>query len=313
MTKPLNLGFKDLTWLGHAFEELSIISPFKLVDVGGFDEGDKVSLMDKGVIGEDNRILPQYHPLLKTLADADYFVETIFRRGPVKARRLHLGNDTGTVSVTYNEDGVSLLSPANPQGMVNFLREYTGGSSLTGGDLDIELPPADMVVFAVICDLYRRAVFAAYSSEEIFQYRGFTAGDLLTAVTEVRDNSQSLAYHVKALVRPGLSFDSASIEQTLKTFIESGFLKTDDHRFYPVDETLLFCGNFLVIENSLDVVVGQVDDGKLYRSGFTALQAGPLDLVMLEGSGETVTLQCLPAQSILSILTEILSSRPAIV
>jgi len=313
MTKELILSYKELSWLGHAFSEHSIISPLKLIQVEGFDENDKKALIGKGVVGEDNRILPEYHQVLEIIAGADNYVETVFSRGPIKARRMQLGKDIMTVSANYTEDGICLTHPSNPEGMINFLKEYTGGSSLTGGDLNLELPSDFMVLFAVVCDFYRKAVFASYSEEEIFLYRGFTADELLNAVNEVRSNSQSLAYHIKALARPGISFDSVLIEQALTVFMEKRLLKKEDDRYFPIDEALLFAGNFLVVENSLDVVVGQVHDGHLYRSGFTVLQAGPLDLVMIEGSKESVTLQCLSAQSILSILSSVMKEKPRIV
>ena len=313
MTKELKLGYKDLTWLGHAFENLSIISPMKLIQVQGFDESDKQKLIDKGIIGDDNRILPACHPMLETVAEANQYVETIFRRGPIKARRMQLGTDAANVSVTYTEDGIALIHPGNPQGMLQFLKEYTGGSKLTGGDLDLNLPPADMVLFASVCDLYRRAVLAAYSNEAVFLYDGFTADDLLKASNETRNNSQGLTFHIKALAKPGILFESDEVKKTLSSFVEQKLLKQEEGLYFPIGEAVLFAGNFLVIENSLDVIVGQVHDNLLYRSGFTMLQAGPLDLVMLEGSEESVTLQCLSAQSILSIMSSIMSKRLSIV
>lgn len=313
MAKELTLSYRELTWLGHAFSEHSIISPMKLIQVDGFDENDKKALIDKGVAGEDNRILPEYHQVLDILAGADNYVETVFSRGAIKARRMQLGKGSEKVSVSYTKEGIGLIHPGNPEGMIHFLKEYTGGSSLTGGDLDLELPSGFMVLFGVVCDLYRRAVFAAYAEEEIFVYRGFTADELLQAANEVRGNSQSLAFHIKALVKPGIAFDSAMVAQAMTTFMEKGLLKKEEDRYYPIDEALLFAGNFLVVESSLDVVVGQVHDGRLYRSGFTVLQAGPLDMVMLEGSKESVTLQCLSAQSILSVLSSVMEEKPAIV
>ncbi|OPL09004.1 MAG: hypothetical protein AVO33_08850 [delta proteobacterium ML8_F1] len=313
MTTALNLKYRDLSWLGHAFDELSIISPFKLIQVEGFTESDRQALVTKGVVGENNQVLPGYHQILDTLAGADHFIETVFSRGPVKARRMHLGKDHERVSLSYSKDGVDLIHPANPRGMINFLQEYTGGSSLTGGDLSIELSPALMVLFGVISDLYRKAVFAAYAEEEIFNYRGFTSDELLDAALNVRNNSQSLAFHIKSLVPPGIAFDRDQILQALDSLLEQSLLKKEDHRYFPIDEALLFSGNFLVIESSLDVVVGQVHEGELFRSGFTVLQAGPLDLVLLEGSKESVTLQCLSAQSILSILGSVFENQPMIV
>jgi hypothetical protein len=74
------------------------------------------------------------------------------------------------------------------------------------------------------------------------------------------------------------------LEEILTSLMEKGLLKIQDNSDFHAGEGLLFAGNFLVIGNIIEIVVGQIKDEKLYRSNFLILQAGPLDIVYLEKS-----------------------------
>lgn len=313
MAKEMKLNYKELSWLGNAFEKHSIISPFKLIKVEGFDEKDKENLMSMSVIDINNKVLPEYFSQLEILAIPDGYVETVFTRGPVKARKMVYNKGDKKISLSYTEEGLVVNFPASAEGMTNFMREYTGGSSLTGGDLNLELPSREMYLFAVLSDLYRRDVFKAYAEEETFYYRGFTQEELLELANTTRNNSQSLAYHVFAVTGGTGLFEAKEVATALESLEKQGLLSNDEGKYSPIGEALLFAGNFLVIENMLDVVVGQINKDLLYRSGFTVLQAGPLDLVYLEHSEGKVSLQCLSAQAILSIVQTVLADKPDIV
>ena len=313
MTKEMKLNYRELSWLGNAFEKHSIISPFKLIQVEGFDEKDQQDLVDMGIIGSDNKVLPEYFTELEMLAIPDGYVETVFKRGPISARKMVYNKGEQKISLSYTEEGLVVTSPASAEGMTNFMREYTGGSSLTGGDLNLELPTREMYLFAVLSDLYRRDVFKAYAEEETFYYSGFTIEELLDLANTTRKNSQSLAYHVFAVTGGTGLFEAKEVITVLESLEKQGLISNNDGNYSPVGEALLFAGNFLVIENMLDVVIGQIHEDQLYRSGFTVLQAGPLDLAYLEHSEGKVSLQCLSAQAVLSIIQTVLAIKPDIV
>jgi hypothetical protein len=313
MTKEMKLNYRELSWLGNAFEKHSIISPFKLIQVEGFDEKDQQDLVDIGIIGTENKVLPEYFSELEMLAIPDGYVETVFRRGPINARKMVYSKGEKKISLSYTEEGLVVTSPASAEGMTNFMREYTGGSSLTGGDLDLELPTREMYLFAVLSDLYRRDVFKAYAEEETFYYSGFTIEELLDLANTTRKNSQSLAYHVFAVTGGTGLFEAKEVTTILESLEKQGLISNDAGNYSPIGEALLFAGNFLVIENMLDVVIGQVHEDLLYRSGFTVIQAGPLDLAYLEYSEDKVSLQCLSAQAVLKIIQTVLAIKPDIV
>ncbi|HKL10325.1 MAG TPA: hypothetical protein VJ990_02720 [Clostridia bacterium] len=313
MAKELKLNYRQLSWLGNAFEKHSIISPYKLIRVDGFDEKDKDDLINMGVVDSENKVLAEYFSELQMMAAPQGYVETVFKRGPIEARKMVYSKDDQKISLAYAKEGIVINSPSTAEGITNFMREYTGGSSLTGSDLELELPTRDMYLFAVLADLYRRDVFKSYAEEEAFFYKGFTKKELLDAANSTRKNSQSLAYHVYAVTGGTGLYESEEVEAILSAFEKKGLVKNENGAYSPVGEALLFSGNFLVVENTLDIVIGQIQDNILYRSGITILQAGPLDLAYLEHSQGTVTLQCMSAQSVLSIIQNILDSKPNII
>ena len=95
--------------------------------------------------------------------------------------------------------------------------------------------------------------------------------------------------------------------------MSKGLVKRDGEYYAPQGEALLFAGNFLVIENIVEVIVGQVKEGKLYRSNFLLLQSGPLDIVYLEKAGDKIIIQCMSAVNALEFLATVLGEKPNIV
>ncbi len=313
MAIELSLKIKELMWLGKAFENNSIISPFVLFQDEDLDDEDLNKLIEKGIIDSENNLKPDFYPLLENLSRVDGFVEIKFKRGPIESKKYIMKTDENSISAAYTKDMAFFSMPSNPQGITEYIRDFMGGSKLTGCDLSLEANALEVFVFAVICDLYKKEVFKAYSEEEVFVYTGLSKDNLLEAVNNLRENSQNLAYHIFVLNNGFENIDETTLEQVINALIEQGLIKEEDNKYYPTGEGLLFAGNFLIIENIVEVVVGQVEEDKLYRSSFTLLQAGPLDIVYIEKTEQKIILQCMSALNAAGFISEIMSKKPMIV
>ena len=310
MSMELKLKLRDLTWIGNAFKESSMISPFTLIDQEGFDEADKKRLIDQGVIDEENNIKSDYFTLFDSLSKADGFIQTVFKRGPVKANKIVMTHENQKISIAYIDDEIIINSPSNTEGMAQYIKEFTGGSQLTGGDLSLETDLKEAFVFSTMCDLYRKEVFKAYSEEETFIYNGFSKEELLEACNNTRRNTQSIAYHILSVNNGMFEMTADQILVALNSLIEKDLVKEEEGIYTPTGEGLLFAGNFLVMENMIDVVVGQVKENQLYRSTFKVLQAGPLDLLYLEKSDDNIIMQCMSAGNVIDFIATVLSEKP---
>jgi len=313
MSAALKLKSRDLHWLGKGFAQNTMISPFALTKEAEFTADDQKRLVDLGVIKENNEVSASYFPILEVLSEADGFIQTTFSRGPISAQKLIYTAGEKKVSVVYDGDDVLINQPANPGAMVEYLKDFMGGSKLTGGDLAWEGPAEAVFVFTVIADLYRKDVFRAYAAEEVFVHQGATKEKILEAANNLRTNSQNLSYHLFVLNNGFEPFTMGQIEPTLAALVEKGLLKTENDVYFPAGEGLLFAGNFLVIENIIEVIVGQVKEDQLYRSNFLMLQAGPLDIVYLEKSGDQIIMECLSAIKAAEFLAAVLGEKPNII
>ncbi|MDK2986525.1 MAG: hypothetical protein PWQ96_2169 [Clostridia bacterium] len=151
------------------------------------------------------------------------------------------------------------------------------------------------------------------AKEEVFVYTGFSLEDLWEGANNVRENSQSLAFHVFLHNSGFLKFTMEQVEQTLTSLINKGLVQKDNDVYRPVGEALLFAGNFLVFENIIEVVVAQVCGNNLYRSGFVLLQAGPLDVLYMEKSRDNILMECLSPLKTEELMAAVLDSKPNIV
>lgn len=313
MSSELKLKYKELNWLGKGFENNSIISPFSLVKEEAFDASDQERLIELGVINKNNEINANFFPMLEILSNADGYMHTKFSRGPISAEKIIFSYEGKQISVNYDKDAIVINMPANPQGMIEYLKDYIGGSKLTGGDLSLELEAKEAFIFSIIVDLYRKDVFSAYAEEEVFVHKGLSKEKLLESVNNIRENSQNLSYYLFVLNSGFENFTMEEIEQMLVSLIDNGLIEQQDQYYFPVGEGLLFAGNFLIFENIIEIIIGQIHEGKLYRSNFLMLQAGPLDLVYLEKSNNNIILECMSSIKALEFMASVLNGKPNIV
>lgn len=313
MAIELNVKIKELTWLGKAFEDKTIISPFLLFQDSDFNEENISELIEKGIIDEENNLKAEFYPLLECLSKADKYVEIKFKRGPVEARKYILSAGENSLSAAYKDDMAYFIMPSNPQAMAEYLKDFMGGSKLSGCDVSLEADACEVFVFTAVCDLYRKDVFRAYAEEEVFVYRGASKDNLLEAMNNLRENSQKLAYHIFVLNKGFEIIDEAKLEEAINSLAEKGLIKEEDNKYYPAGEGLLFAGNFLIIENMLELVAGQLHEDKLYRSSFAMLQAGPLDLVYMEKSGDKIIMECMSALNAVNFVEDLMSKNYLIV
>lgn len=312
MSVELKLKSKDLNWLGKGFEKNSIISPFNHVKDDDFNMDDKKRLIDSGIVNENNEISAKYIPILEILSDADGFIQTTFSRGPISAEKLIFTSGERKISVIYDQEGVVINMPANPNAMVEYLKDFVGGSKLTGGDLSFEARAEEAFVFSVIVDLYKKDVFRAYANEEIFVFQGVSKDQVLEALNHIRANSQNLSYHLFVLNSGFEQFEMAQLDRIVLSLMEKSLVKTENNNLFPIGEGLLFAGNFLVIENIIELIIGQVKDENLYRSNFLMLQAGPLDIVYIEKSGDNIIMECMSSINATEFLATVLGEKPNI-
>jgi len=179
--------------------------------------------------------------------------------------------------------------------------------------LSLEARAKDVFVFSVITDLYRKDVFRAYADEEIFVYQGLNKEQLLESVNNIRTNSQNLSYHLFVLNSGFEEFTMDQIEEILSSLIKKGLLKVKDNSYFPIGEGLLFAGNFLIIENIVEIIIGQLKEDNLYQSNFLMLQAGPLDIIYLEKSEDNIIMQCMSSIKATEFLSTVLGEKPNIV
>lgn len=307
MSLALKLKNKDLNWLAKGFENHSMISPFNFSADENFNQSDLERLQKIGIINEANEIQPNYYPVLNILSKANSYKEMTFFRGPISANKRIYAYEDKQLSMTYKGEEMHIQMPAKSKAMINYLKEYLGGSTLTSVDLSLEIDAEVAFVFSVIIDIYRKSVFQALAEEAVFEYNGFSINEVIEQANVTRKNSQNLSYHVFILNSGFDTLSSESVENALKTLMDYELIKKKDSLYFPMGEGLLFAGNFLVIENIIECIIGELKSDELYRSNFLILQAGPLDLVYLEKSQENIIIQNMSAMDALAFLTTVLS------
>ena len=297
----------DLDWLGSMFSNRSLASPMNGNTQELFTEEDKNRLIEQGVIDQENQVSAAAYSLLDVLAKAGKRASIGLIRGPLAANA-DLYEDQGRlVSVVKQNEFMHASMPANPSRLLELVRGYWGSTSVTGCDLNVTLTPKEALLLLALADHYRLDSFGAMAREESFIYAGAKSEDLLSLCQNIRENSQSLRYHLVVLLAGIPDMDEKELKEVLESLEKKALLVREKAWIRPNRDALLLSGNFLVLENFLTLDIAQVQEESLYRSNALAIQAGPVDTLYMEHSSEGVLLECISADELTRLLGEVVA------
>jgi hypothetical protein len=237
-----------LGWLGKAFpdaKKMSVFAQFKDVE---FNEEDKISLINQGIVDGEGNILSTVYPMLKTLAFSDTaFRIQLIKLSNVSEKTAYYFEDQ-SVSVDQQGGVFTIRYPIPIEESISDYREFVGD----GRYIDVpfnKIGSSDAIKAAItVLDCQRKAVLVGLGSEESIRLN-FDNNE----IDYQSKSEQALAIGSWLTVFDG----NPSIQKAL----ENGYLLQKDSSIELSDDWMALSTSCLLLDLVVDLLlIKNVDD-----------------------------------------------------
>jgi hypothetical protein len=285
------LKLKDVTWIGQAFEETSILSPFEYIKEEGFTEEDKKRLVDTGIIKEDGSIEPKQVPLFNTLNLVDRYVNINVYEEMLSMKKSYLYAGPVGISMIPMKEDLLFQLPSDHSQFKIALKNILGSSKINNLSFSVSLEAKVMKVFALICDMYREEAIRKQMEDYTLKILSFDRRQFDQFAEENRSNRHRISKHV--------DIELKDVDDCLKQLEEKNLIKLED-KLYHVDKVIV-------------VEIGQLKEEKVYGSSFKIIQSGSNDLYVIEYSTDAYTIATPSALEIQTVMNELIEKGPSLI
>lgn len=214
------------------------------------------------------------------------------------------------VSLGSAPGGLQIERPAAPGGMLEAITDALGASPLLGCEFEANLAPLESLVLAVLLDAQRIANLRWFGDSADPPPQALDAATVRYRIETSRGSGDWLTGELRRLCGPSVETSPAAVDQALRNLEMAGHASRNGHGYGLGSSALLLAYRLLLPEAELEAaVIAESQQGQIIGSGFTCLQSGVHDFLLLELTGNKVGLETVTAATVVEYLRAMLA-RP---
>jgi hypothetical protein len=286
MTKENNfmITYDLIPALGYALKgPLTTISPLHYPDT---PEMEKMVpfLKDQGLLGSDGKLRPETLSTAGKLARAETFTR-IFLTSRVGFLEFvnYFTSDGSWVSLSRSGESVQIEDPGKIDEIVEAIRQQIGESIFISGSFHASLEPADALILGALWDLTRKAHLRAISEGKEADLSGWPVSAISSQAKEKDDKYQWMTNVIRIWTEYQGDLPEGEVRNALDALVTREFCTEQGGSYALNGDALEFAGNMLLFSNILTLTAGiEGPDGRVALVGFSCIQSGIHDLLMID-------------------------------
>jgi len=299
------LKLKDVTWIGQAFENTSLLSPFEYIKEEGFTDEDKKRLVDTGVIKADGSIEPKQVPLFNTLNLVDRYINIHVYEEMLSMKKSYLYAGPVSISMIPMKEDLLFQLPSDHSQFSIALKNILGSSKINNLTFEVSLEAKVMKVFALICDMYREGAIQKQMEDVTLKTLSFDRETFDRFAGEDHTNRHRISKHIDVEVK--------DVDECLKQLEEKKLIKLEENLYHVDESVLAFAYRYLLVDKVITVEIGQLKGEKVYGSSFKIIQSGSNDVYVLESSTDAYTIATPSPLEVQAVMNELIEKGPSLI
>jgi hypothetical protein len=278
----------------------SSVSPFLHGKVQAPGTNEKQALAKAGICDATGQILPAARPALDALGTAHAFTRMYLSGNLVPTEAIvYFAPGNGPVSLFNAGGDMEIRYPAAEGEFVEMAAQGFGSTIYRAVPFDATLMHDEAVALSALIDIQRKHALKSIAGE---QEPGIADCELpvLWSITSRKGNNTQWLANVLLDI---LSLDGIPSEDLLRSALESlvqkGHAVKNGSSYRLGEDTLALARRMLLFDTALTLTSGYLKNGVLNIAGFTCLQAGVHDLLVIDANAESVTIQSVSSASVL--------------
>jgi hypothetical protein len=284
------------------------ISPFQF-GTAKTGSGEKKALSAAGFCDEQGRITAQAQPVLDILGNATSFTRMYLSGGPNPYEYIVCFAPGGASASLVNIRGdMQIDTPALVPMFLTMAAETIGSSMYRSSPFEETLSPPEAVVLAGMIDLQRKAALRSLTGDVRTDGSLMDPASIQAACSGGNNDNQWLAPVILDLAGTGGIPGAEDFRKALDSLVTRGLIRRSGSSFQLNDDVQFLARRMLIFDTALTLTAGHLgNDGRVTVAGFTCLQAGVHDLIVVDVSGDTVGIKSISSFAILGLVRTFLS------
>jgi hypothetical protein len=284
------------------------ISPFQY-GTTTFGTEEKKALSVAGFCNEQGQITPQARPVLDILGNATSFTRMYLSGGPNPYEYIVCFAPGGASASLVNIHGdMQIDTPALVPMFLTMASETIGSSMYRSSPFEATLSSAEAVVLAGMIDLQRKAALRSLAGDVKTEGTLMDPASIQASYSGGNNDNQWLAMVILGLTGTSGIPGTDGFRKALDSLVNRGLVLRSSSSFKLNDDAQFLARRMLVFDTALTLTAGHLgNDGTVTVAGFTCLQAGVHDLIVVDVSGETVGIKSTSSFAILGLVRTFLS------
>ncbi|AEE95507.1 hypothetical protein [Mahella australiensis] len=308
MALTYNITPAAFGWLGQAFADKNLISPFLAFEKnkGDFDEEGKAALVSQGIITDDGTVRPEAAAAFGVLANAEgfYRIQILGVESPVDKVTYYKGNATCSVD---SSDGYFVVSfPAVSREAGFTMEEFTGSSRLIDVPFHESLSYNAALAFLSLLDLRRAANLCAMAGET--RSAVFSADEIADRINK----DQSLMWFVNSLKKL-IDVDhlsAADVSGAIPELKGKGMIAENGNGFSLTGEAEELADFFLIPEYVFDIEYGKmISPSACEHSECRVIFCGMHRLLYIDTDGDKIVIETMSGSELFEIIWDALGNN----
>lgn len=290
--------------LGYAWKgPLTTISPLHYPDS---PEMEKLMpfLKQENLVGPDGSLMAKVRPVVEHLARAQTFTRVyLTTRFGVSEYLMYFMPDGYWISLSQTGKYVQIVSPGKIDIIVEAVRQQIGDSVFTSASLHASLSPMEALALAALWDLQRKAQLLAIADERDAEPAGWSLGEI---TSQASTNNQKYQWMTN-VVRKWTDYEGIPTADEMKQVADSLVAKnycTNSGGSYVLSGDALDISDGMLLFDKVVTLTSGIEgpDGQVAIVGFSCIQAGVHDLLMIDFQDGKLELDSVSATEVIEYI-----------
>lgn len=195
------------------------------------------------------------------------------------------------VAVTETPDAITLNEDMDPGSIVRILEDFTGRSTLKSVNVSYKLKVAEALVIAAIIDMERKTTLRAFVDEIVVMQNTYTANMIWRIINSTSDSIQWFVYLINEVVGEHSPLTLKEVQEAMDHLVEKNIATKQGEQYKLCEDFNLLANRMVIVDNVVSVQMLKVENASVVSSGFTSVQTGVHDLLMLDYDGEDLMME----------------------
>ncbi len=289
-------GAVGVLWAGNP----SSISPFRYGKVQAPGTAEKQALAKAGICDASGQIAAAIRPALDVLGTANAFTRMYLSGGQPPAECI-VYFAPGKIPVSLRNIGgeMQIGYPAASGAFMQMAAQAIGTSAYRSVPFDATLSHDEAVALAGMIDVQRKQALRSLADEQTPVVADIGLGALGKTTSQKGEKSQWLASVLLDIISQDRVPEDRLLP-ALESLVGKGFAVRNASSYRLGDEALSLAHRMLVFDSALVLTAGHLGPGESFSvAGFTCLEAGIHDLLVIDAGVDSVHLQSVSSAGVL--------------